>query len=81
MFRDGSWTVPSVIDQNFLLDCTPERIANDRWCPRVVISRKSDERSSLYIANPRIASFDTAREAAEMGRLCGEQWIAKIEQN
>ena len=81
MFRDGSWTVPSVIDQNFLLDCTPQRIASDRWCPRVVIFRKSDERNPLCIANPRVVSFDTAREAAEMGRLCGEQWIAKIEQN
>jgi hypothetical protein len=67
MFQEGSWTVPSIANQDYLLDCAPDGIASGRWYPRVVIYRRGQEREPLHVANPRVACFDTAREAAEMG--------------
>jgi hypothetical protein len=81
VFSEGTWTVPSITNQNYLLDCAPQGIANGRWCPRCAIFRKGQEREPVYVVNPRIVAFETAREAAEMGRQCGEQWIAAHERN
>jgi hypothetical protein len=83
MFRDGTWVVRSTTNPNYSLDCSPERMSNARWCPRVVIYLEGSKkkRVAVHTAAPNIVAFETPGEAAEMGRLCGEQWIATREKN
>jgi hypothetical protein len=75
MFNGGPWKVRSQTNANYSLDCTPERLEGDKWCPQIAIYR--DEAEVVHTIAPRTIVFDTADEAAEFARICGERWLAQ----
>ena len=79
MFTDQSWLIDSRTNAGYSLDCTPERRNEKQWFVRVTVYRNETERTSVHTALVRAIVFDTPNEAAELGRICGERWIAAHE--
>ena len=67
------WVVRSIADSNYILDCNPERLDQDRWCVQVVISEASGV--PVHTCAPRAVAFDSPSDAAAFGFAVGERWI------
>ena len=77
MFTDQNWLMDSRTNARYLLDCTPARHKDKQWFVRVTVYRNEAEKTSVHTALAKAIVFDTPNEAAELGRICGERWIAE----
>ena len=77
MFESGTWVVESVARPGYRMDCTPEPLDKRRWCVQLVIYKKDG--TVLRSLAPRALAFETADQAAEIARLFGEHYLAKVE--
>ena len=67
------WVVRSIADSNYILDCNPERLDQDRRCVQVVISEPSGV--PVHTCAPRAVAFESPSDAAACGFAVGERWI------
>ena len=76
MFIEGTWIVRSCTNPAFSLDCTPERLEYNAWCPQLTVYRDSADGMMAHSVVDKALVFETPLEAAEAARVYGERWIA-----
>ena len=81
MFTNRPWVINSQVNAAYLLDCTPECLTDQQWFVCFTVYLNESEKTSLHSVSIKAIAFDTPNEAAELGRICGERWIAAQERN
>ena len=79
MFATGSWVVRAIANPAYSLDCSPERLGNNKWSPQVTIYCDEKERTVKRALSARALAFESPQEAADAARALGERWLAENE--
>jgi hypothetical protein len=77
MFIEGTWIVRSCTNPAFSLDCTPERLEANIWCPQLTVYRDGADGVMAHTVVAKALVFETQLEAAQAARMYGERWIAQ----
>jgi hypothetical protein len=80
MFAGGSWVVRAITNPAYSLDCSPERLGNNKWSPQVTIYSDGETRTIARTLSAKAIAYETPQEAADAARAFGERWLSEHEQ-